>query len=344
MTKKKDQGLSHSEAAVKFNWPKSGVPRSGEITVNYACNAKCLFCYNPMYAQELQSKEVPFKRVAEILYTNVKKGYWVAYLIGGEPTVRDDLPKIVSLARKIGFPCVQIMTNGILLADKNYARLLVESGANLFRVSIHGPDEKTHDRMVDVPGAFKKTIKAIKNLKKLGVQVGVNFVITALNYKSFPRFMEMMLLRFGVRHFCIVHGHYRGVMEVNRELLKIQMTETAPYIRDGLEVFKARNIQIVERMLSNFTPCVLPGYEHLMAEWYYLKPEKDDLLYIPEGDRGGVCDMKAKQRMKAGSCRRCVYNDRCMGFEKEYFELFGDREFVPLLKKPKPFPLVPIYK
>jgi hypothetical protein len=46
-------------------------------------------------------------------------------LSGGEPTVRDDLPDIVSLGRQHGFGFIQINTNGLRLADDpSYAKAL----------------------------------------------------------------------------------------------------------------------------------------------------------------------------------------------------------------------------
>ena len=37
-------------------------------------------------------------------------------LSGGEPTLRDDLPEIVEIARRIGYSFIQVNTNGLRLA------------------------------------------------------------------------------------------------------------------------------------------------------------------------------------------------------------------------------------
>lgn len=44
----------------------------------------------------------------------------MACLSGGEPTVRDDLPKIIEMGRRKGFAFIQLNTNG-LLAEKRLA-------------------------------------------------------------------------------------------------------------------------------------------------------------------------------------------------------------------------------
>ena len=50
-------------------------------------------------------------------------------LSGGEPTIRDDLPQIVEIGRKMGFPYIQLNTNGKRLAeDRPYVKALKEAG------------------------------------------------------------------------------------------------------------------------------------------------------------------------------------------------------------------------
>ena len=51
-------------------------------------------------------------------------------LSGGEPTVRDDLPQIITEARAIGFTFFQLNTNGIRLAEEPaYLEKLQAAGA-----------------------------------------------------------------------------------------------------------------------------------------------------------------------------------------------------------------------
>jgi uncharacterized radical SAM superfamily Fe-S cluster-containing enzyme len=60
-------------------------------------------------------------------------GPYPLQLSGGEPTLRDDLPEIVSLAKKLGFYHVQINTNGLRLAkDRQYLKRLKDAGADNF--------------------------------------------------------------------------------------------------------------------------------------------------------------------------------------------------------------------
>lgn len=50
-------------------------------------------------------------------------------LSGGEPTIRDDLSQIIAMGRKMGFPYIQLNTNGMRLAeDRRYVKALKEAG------------------------------------------------------------------------------------------------------------------------------------------------------------------------------------------------------------------------
>jgi uncharacterized radical SAM superfamily Fe-S cluster-containing enzyme len=60
-------------------------------------------------------------------------------LSGGEPTVRDDLPEIVKLARRAGFGFVQLNTNGLRLAeDPALAGKLADAGLSSIFLQFDG--------------------------------------------------------------------------------------------------------------------------------------------------------------------------------------------------------------
>ena len=62
---------------------------------------------------------------------------------GGEPTVRDDLPRIIGMARQRGFGLVQINTNGLRLSrEAGYARTLREAGLDSVYLQWDAASEK----------------------------------------------------------------------------------------------------------------------------------------------------------------------------------------------------------
>jgi len=66
-------------------------------------------------------------------------------LSGGEPTLRDDLPEIVGLARRTGFEFIQVNTNGVRLArDLPYLRRLKEAGLSCVYLQFDGLSDDVH--------------------------------------------------------------------------------------------------------------------------------------------------------------------------------------------------------
>ncbi len=334
------RSLGSRQAVKKFDWPLSK-PKVCELTLNFDCNAKCAFCYSSPQLSQWSEGSISLKEAGVALLNAHGGGAWQASLIGGEITLRDDLPQIVSLAEKIGYKAIQIISNGIKLADYEYAKSLRDAGVNIFRISIQGCNLKLHDEIVGVKGAFKKSIKGIENLIKLGVKVAVNHVITDLNYRTFPQLIKFLVENYNIDAYSIVSPHYSGAMDINSQKLKVPYFKSALYVRKALRIFIDKKMELDAPILGNFVPCVLPGFENIMAEWKY--PEKDNILFVPNESPSEICDMKAGQRMKNARCDKCVYHGECMGFEKKYFGLFGGKEFLPLKREPEKFKLSTVY-
>ncbi len=92
-------------------------------------------------------------------------------LSGGEPTMRDDLPEIINLAHSLGFPFVQLNTNGLRLGrEPGYARRLKDAGLNLVYLQWDGLAEETFIAMRGAPYLADKE-NAARNCVEAGLSV-----------------------------------------------------------------------------------------------------------------------------------------------------------------------------
>ncbi len=57
---------------------------------------------------------------------------------GGEPTIRPDFLYIIRKATELGFDYIQINTNGIKMADPEFARACREAGAENIYLQFDG--------------------------------------------------------------------------------------------------------------------------------------------------------------------------------------------------------------
>src|SRR5262249_8499037 len=144
--------------ALKASW--QAPPKLLEFFVNYSCNAKCPFCFNPPDASPEQERGLALTELARRMREGYAEGYRAIKFIGGEVTIRDDFFKILGLAKRTGFTSIQVTTNGIRFADPEFARKAARLGVDSLRISVHGASAQTHDLLVRVPGALEKVKRA----------------------------------------------------------------------------------------------------------------------------------------------------------------------------------------
>jgi uncharacterized radical SAM superfamily Fe-S cluster-containing enzyme len=90
-------------------------------------------------------------------------------LSGGEPTVREDLPEIVRMAKESGFDHIEINTNGIQLASStDYCKELLDAGVSTIYLQFDGIRPEIYLTTRGVP-LWETKLKAIDNCRKSGL-------------------------------------------------------------------------------------------------------------------------------------------------------------------------------
>jgi len=150
---------------------------SAIVEVTHRCNIHCPVCFAE--SQSEADKDPDLRQIEQMLQTvRDRAGLCPIQLSGGEPTVRNDLPQIIAVARKTGFDHIQINTNGIRLAqDADYGQALKDAGATDFFLQFDG---LTDDTYLHLRGAallpFK--LKAIERCAAL--RIGIILVPTVV--------------------------------------------------------------------------------------------------------------------------------------------------------------------
>ncbi|MCX7641647.1 MAG: radical SAM protein [Elusimicrobiales bacterium] len=320
--------LSTIDAIKKLNWP-TVKPKSCEITLHYNCNAKCIFCYTE---NALSKINIDIEKAIIHLKKSYDNGSTLCQIIGGEPTIYTELNKIIISAKKIGYPIIQIVTNGIKLADYKFLKNLKYCGLNSITFSVHSHISKKHDKIVGVKNAFSKIIKAIENAIKLDIHITIGTAVTYINHKDIPHIVSFFHQKYHIESFHIIALHLLGQVYKSKNKLLIKYSQTLPYIKKTIEYLASEKAFPLSQILSNYTPCLLPGYEDLISDWKI--PYFDDDLILPEKTyyNSMYTMITDNLRMKTNKCKQCIYYKICAGFEKKYYEEFGDSEFKPLNK------------
>ena len=128
--------------------------RDLRISVTDRCNFRCSYCmprdvFGPGY-QFLDRKELlTYEEIVRIARAFVGHGVRKIRLTGGEPLLRRDLPKLVSMLSEIpGVEDLALTTNGVLLTDQ--AGALKAAGLHRVTVSVDSLDDGVFEEMNDV--------------------------------------------------------------------------------------------------------------------------------------------------------------------------------------------------
>lgn len=317
--------------------PDAEEPKSQEFFLNYACNAKCPFCFNPPDATPEQEKGLPLGELTRRLLAGRREGYSAVKFIGGEATVRDDLPKILGVARRVGYRSIQLTTNGIRLADGAYALRLVALGVDRVRFSVHGHSPELHDGLVRVPGALAKIERAVAHLRPLGVRLGINYVLNRVNREGFADTMEYFHRVLKVDDVIVYFLRYQGfgALPENKAELSLRFSDAVGPVRAGFARLAALGARWRPQLI-HFPPCVAPELSAHMLDWTVdpagagVGNTADDRVTLPDGTSGLIHEITNKGKRRVGACASCALKDRCFGVEENYAAEFGEAEFHPV--------------
>lgn len=147
------------------------IPHLCHIEMTYACNEKCIFCYNPERAK-LGDLSVIDSIVQSIASSQIPH----VYLIGGEPSLLpvEKLNEYIEALSE--HSSVTIVTNGLKRLKG------ISSKLACFGVPIHGSNATTHEFLNQSPKSFEKTLSTIRYYVSEGHDVRCIPVLTGYNY------------------------------------------------------------------------------------------------------------------------------------------------------------------
>ncbi|MDP3957513.1 MAG: radical SAM protein [bacterium] len=151
--------------------PHDMIPHLCHIEMTYACNERCIFCYNPEHAKlgDLSAIDRLVRSVAESQIPHV-------YLIGGEPSLLpvEKLNDYIDMLSE--HSSVTIVTNGL-----RYLKGISNKLA-CFGVPLHGAIATTHEFLNQTKGSFEKTLNTIRHYVSEGHGVRCIPVLTGYNF------------------------------------------------------------------------------------------------------------------------------------------------------------------
>lgn len=190
--------------------PGSGKPMMAMVEVTNRCNMTCPICFTDA---DHPSQDVPIDKIRFYLQRLLKitETPIPIQISGGEPTLRGDLPEIISLAKSLGYRNIELNTNGIKISESvAFLSELRRKGLTAVYLQFDGLKKETSLRIRgrDMTAVRQKAIETIResglcctlavvvtrnvNEGEIGgiVRYGIENidVVRAINFQSAARF------------------------------------------------------------------------------------------------------------------------------------------------------------
>ena len=168
------------------------------IDLTNRCNLNCDFCFANAracgFVYEPAFDEIV--KMMQMLRDQKPVPVPAVQFSGGEPTMRDDLVEIIKKAKELGFPQIQLATNGVRIAkEPELVQQLRDAGLSTVYLHFDGVSQKTNPYL-------KIHENAIRNLKK--ASQGTVLVPTIIRGRNDHEVGD--IIRFAARNISVIRG------------------------------------------------------------------------------------------------------------------------------------------
>jgi radical SAM protein with 4Fe4S-binding SPASM domain len=227
-------------------------PLRMDMALTFKCQNNCIHCYagGPHETPELtmQQWRQVIDRLSDI-------GIFILTFTGGEPTLREDLSKLLLYAQNKGM-VTGLITNGRKLKEKAYVETLEKAGLDFVQVTLESHKAEVHDLMTASPGSWDDTVAGIRNAVNSQIYVTTN---TTLSQRNAPEFLDTVdfVKALGVDAFGCNSLIYSGKADsVSQEfaLTFDQLNEFLPKIRGKAQQLGLKFLWYTPTQYCRFDP------------------------------------------------------------------------------------------
>ena len=300
-----------------------------EIQLGHMCNNRCVFCVSGQRTARGEAGPMAVEPILGEIRAARARGHAKITLLGGEPTLQPGFLDVVRECARLGFEEVVVFTNGAKTANPDRIDEILATGANVaWRISIQGATETTHERTTKKDGSFGRIQRTLEHLAARSQRVSVNMCVVGSNFEDVDRFAEW-LPRANVwqLHLDLMRPLDAGERTEDelREMMPPLRELTAPMERLARAMPAGFDVNF-----GNVPYCVAPS----LIPWIHHDGERTETIAVDSNDAlsrpWNKYLVKARDKVKPESCRRCAMDDRCSGIYEHQGRFHGTRDLVPI--------------
>ncbi|MBI5883653.1 MAG: radical SAM protein [Elusimicrobia bacterium] len=168
----------------------------GYIQVIRRCSQTCRFCSNPA-----NERVFPLSRAKALVNRYAERGYEGVILTGGEPTLYDKLPELISYVRDKGLGC-RVITNGQRTCDRGYLDALFQAGLRHVNVSVHSHRKAVQAFLTNNPDSLANICRSLVLLAAYPMTVHICQTVCRQNGGHLAETAAWLIAKFPhIKHF-----------------------------------------------------------------------------------------------------------------------------------------------
>ncbi len=247
-------------------------PYRMDLAVTYRCNNDCPHCYN---ARPRDFTEISTSQWIQIIDNLWDIGIPHIVFTGGEPTLRSDLPELISYAESKG-QITGLNTNARRLGDDHFLTQLIDAGLDHVQITVESHDAAIHDEMVHAKGAWKQTIAGLRKALDTPLYVMTNTTMLRQNSPFLAETLDF-LAEVGVPTIGLNALIYSGHgLEVGTGLAERELPPLLDLARQKTDHYRQRLIWYTPTQYCHFDPMQLElGVKGCTAALYNMCVEPD---------------------------------------------------------------------
>jgi MoaA/NifB/PqqE/SkfB family radical SAM enzyme len=309
--------------SVIYNQVLNQANRSLYLKVGHLCNSKCLYCVAGVADQPFIDLSLLKKKLEE-----KAADYRSVIFTGGEPSMHPRFFELLAIAYYLGYK-IEIQSNIRAFSSEKFTARIKKFNAKII-VCMNSSREDVFDAMADAPGAFKQTVKGVKNLKNNEIDLHTKIIITKLNSDHLTDVVRFVR-DFGIRYAMLVFPTPMGLARDNFKKINPRYRDILPEVHSALQWGIDHGMRM---STENIPGCLLDEKYHKYNSEYMNQCNLDG-IYLNENK--GLYNCKSErmdiQKFKVRGCIKCPYSFKCEGVYREYVRNFGEEEFNPALTK-----------
>lgn len=307
-----------------------------DIKVGYTCNNNCVHCViAPIKKNLIKNRNVVDSNTNEVkqfIDEAKKRGSRSIVLTGGEVTIRSDFEELVQYVVNKNLH-LTIQTNGRVLSKPGRLNFLEGLPPINFVVAIHGHNENIHDSITRAKNSFRQTVAAIECLRKYSnAIIHGKLVISKINMIHLPA-TSKLLADLEIKKLTVAFPHAEDFSMDEFKKVVPRYSELQPYLNETIDCCCNYNMSVV---FETIPYCVFPNrldyWKHSLdanlSMYGKLNPG-----FIQATGNTEISDWERVRKTikyKGDRCHECVFDKACEGPWREYVDVFGDQEFIPI--------------